>query len=409
MRGIPEASESSHLTLPALRAGPLPLPPMGGEGFVRGRKVSNLFPLVRSLLRALSAEAAHRLTVAALGQGLGGLVAGRAEPDPAILGQTLWGREFPNPIGIAAGFDKDAQVPDALLRLGCGFAETGTVTPRPQQGNPKPRIFRLDEDAAVINRLGFNSRGLELTLARLRKRRRVGVVGVNLGKNRDSTDAAADYLDGVRRVGQLADYFVINVSSPNTPGLRDLQRREILDDLLRQVIAARDTAAPGTPLLVKIAPDLSPEEQADIAALSGPSGIDGIVIANTTIARPANLRSRSANEPGGLSGKPLFAPSTVLLGDVYRLTNGKIPLIGVGGVSSAEDAYAKIRAGASLVQLYTALVFEGPGLIGRIKRGLAELLRRDGFSAIGEAIGADHVVASPSLDQRGRHQTSRQA
>jgi dihydroorotate dehydrogenase len=359
--------------------------------------VPDLYPLIRALLRALPAEAAHRLTLSALANGLGGLVAQRGEPDPPSLKQTLWARDFPNPIGIAAGFDKDAQVPDALLRLGCGFAETGTVTPRPQPGNPKPRIFRLYEDDAVINRMGFNSLGLAPTVARLRTRARRGVVGVNLGKNRDSTDAAADYLEGVRRVGPLADYFVINVSSPNTPGLRDLQRREVLDDLLRQLVAARDEAAPGTPLLVKIAPDLSPNERADIAALAGPSGVDGIVIANTTVARPQGLQSVAAGEQGGLSGKPLFAPSTALLGEIYRLTGGKLPLIGVGGIASADDAYAKIRAGASLVQFYTALVFQGPALIGRIKRGLAELLRRDGFANIAEAVGADHVLASPAL------------
>jgi len=363
----------------------------------------DLYPLLRPLLRALPAEAAHRLTLRGLSWGLGGLVAGRNDRDPPSLRQTLWGREFPNPIGIAAGFDKNAEVPDALLQLGFGFAETGTVTPRPQPGNPKPRIFRLYQDQAVINRMGFNSRGLEPTLARLRARPRVGVVGVNLGKNRDSEDAAADYLEGVRRVGALADYFVINVSSPNTPGLRDLQRRETLDDLLRQLVAARDETAPGTPLLVKIAPDLSSEERADIAALAAPSGIDGIVIANTTVARPPRLRSSEAGEPGGLSGKPLFAPSTALLGEIYRLTDGKLPLIGVGGIASAEDAYAKIRAGASLVQLYTALVFAGPALVGRIKRGVADLLRRDGFSAIAEAIGADHVLASAVNHQASQH------
>lgn len=354
----------------------------------------DLYPLIRPLLRALPAEGAHRLTLAALGCGLGGLVAGRAEPDPASLGQTLWGRDFPNPVGIAAGFDKDAQVPDMLLRLGFGFAETGTVTPRPQPGNPKPRLFRLDDDAAVINRLGFNSRGLDQTVARLRVRRRRGIVGVNLGKNRDTADDAADYLDGVRRVGALADYLVINVSSPNTPGLRDLQRRDILGGLLTRLAAARDEAAPGTPLLVKIAPDLTPAERADIAALAPETGIDGIVIGNTTIARPPGLRSAAAGEQGGLSGPPLFAPSTALLGEIYRLTGGRIPLVGVGGIASAADAYAKIRAGASLVQLYTALVFQGPALVGRIKRGLAELLRRDGFPSITTAIGADHVLAS---------------
>jgi dihydroorotate dehydrogenase len=367
-------------------------------------RVADLYPLIRPLLRALPAEAAHRLTLAGLACGCGGWFGGKVGPDPPNLGQVLWGREFPNPIGLAAGFDKDARAPDALLRLGFGFGETGTVTPRPQRGNPKPRVFRLHEDGAVINRLGFNSRGLEPTLARLRARPRKGIVGVNLGKNRDSPDPAADYLEGVRRVGALADYFVINVSSPNTPGLRDLQRREILDDLLQQAVSARDAAAPGTPLLVKIAPDLLPEERADIAALAVPGGIDGLLVANTTVARPPGLRSVHAAEPGGLSGRPLFAPSTALLAEIYQLTEGKIPLVGVGGIASAADAYAKIRAGASLVQLYTALVFEGPALIGRIKHGLDELLRRDGFTAIGEAIGADHMIASPL-----RHPASRQA
>ena len=353
------------------------------------------YPLIRPLLRALPAEGAHRLTLAVLGCGLGPLLAGRPEPDPPSLKQTLWGRVFPNPVGIAAGFDKDAQIPDAMLRLGFGFAETGTVTPRPQKGNAKPRIFRLYEDDAVINRLGFNNLGLDQTLARLRARPRPagnrGIVGVNLGKNRDTADDVADYLDGVRRVGTLADYFVINVSSPNTPGLRDLQRRDILGDLLRRVVVARDESAPGTPLLVKIAPDLTEAERTDIAALAPQTGIDGIVVANTTIARPPSLRSPQAGEAGGLSGKPLFAPSTALLAEIYRLTGGAIPLVGVGGIASAADAYAKIRAGASLVQLYTALVFHGPALVGRIKRGLAELLRRDGFSSIGAAVGADHV------------------
>jgi dihydroorotate dehydrogenase len=359
--------------------------------------VPDLYPLIRPLLWALPPETAHRLSVTGLRWGLGRLVAGRPEPDPPSLGQTLWGRIFPNPIGIAAGFDKEAQVPDALLRLGLGFAETGTVTPRPQTGNPQPRLFRLPEDGAVINRLGFNSAGLEPTLARLRSRRRTGIVGVNLGKNRTTEDTAADYLEGIRQIGGLVDYLVINVSSPNTPGLRELQRRDILDDLLRRLVRARDAAAPGTPLLVKIAPDLTPTEVADIAALAGPSGVDGLVVANTTVARPPGLRSPHAGEQGGLSGRPLFGPSTALLREIYELTEGSIPLIGVGGITSATDAYAKIRAGASLVQLYTALVFEGPGLIGRIKRDLAELVLQDGFDSIAQAVGADHVLASSDI------------
>jgi len=350
--------------------------------------VPGLYGLVRPLLRALPPEAAHRLTLAALAAGLGGTA---ANPDPAILRQRLWGRDFPNPVGISAGFDKDAQTPEALLRLGFGFVEIGTVTPRPQPGNPKPRVFRLEADGGLINRLGFNSGGLDAALARLaRRRREAGIVGVNVGKNRDSTDAVADYVEGVRRAAPLADYLVVNVSSPNTPGLRDLQTRAVLAELLLAVVKARDGTGARPPLLVKIAPDLSPEERADIAAVALSSDIDGIIVSNTTVARPPGLRSPAASEAGGLSGRPLFAASTALLGDIYRLTEGRLPLIGVGGVASAADAYAKIRAGASLVQLYTALVFAGPALLGDIKTGLAVFLRRDGFASVAEAVGADH-------------------
>ena len=353
--------------------------------------MSDLYPLIRPLLRGLPPEAAHRLTLAALAAGLGGRA---PEPDPPILAQRLWGRDFPNPIGIAAGFDKDARVPDALLRLGFGFAEIGTVTPRPQPGNPKPRVFRLETDGALINRLGFNSGGLDAVIARLSARPHRGVVGVNLGKNRDSADPIADYAEGVRRTAALADYLVVNVSSPNTPGLRDLQARDTLETLLRALLSARAETGAAPPLLVKIAPDLTAEERADIAAVALATGIDGIIVSNTTIARPPGLRSPQAREAGGLSGRPLFAPSTALLADIYRLTGGKLPLVGVGGVASAEDAYAKIRAGASLVQLYTALVFAGPALLHKIKRGLAELLRRDGFASVAEAVGTDAPVAA---------------
>jgi dihydroorotate dehydrogenase len=349
--------------------------------------VADLYRLVWPLLRTLPPETAHRLTVAALAAGFGDHT---SESDPPSLRQRLWGLDFPNPVGIAAGFDKDARAPAALLRLGFGFVETGTVTPRPQPGNPKPRVFRLDEDGAVINRMGFNSGGLDALVGRLAGRdRTAGIVGVNIGRNRDSADAAADYIDGVRRAAPVADYLVVNVSSPNTPGLRDLQARAVLESLLRQLLGARAETGVSVPLLVKIAPDLAPEERADIAAVALATGIDGIVIANTTIARPPGLHSRYAQEAGGLSGSPLFAASTALLAEMHRLTEGRIPLVGVGGVASAADAYAKIRAGASLVQLYTALVFAGPGLVGDIKRGLAELLRRDGFGSVGEAVGAD--------------------
>jgi dihydroorotate dehydrogenase len=349
--------------------------------------VPDIFPLARPLLRALPPETAHRLTLRALASGL----AGTGANDPAILHQRLWNRDFPNPIGIAAGFDKDALVPDALLLLGFGFAEIGTVTPRSQPGNPRPRVFRLDADRALINRLGFNSGGLDVVVERLRVRvGRGGTVGVNIGRNRDSADALSDYIEGVRRGAAVADYLVVNVSSPNTPGLRDLQAREALEALLRELVAAREATQRQVPLLVKIAPDLGEQERADIAAVALASGVDGIIVSNTTVARPPDLRSPQAREAGGLSGPPLFAPSSEILRDMYRLTQGRLPLVGVGGVASADDAYAKIRAGASLVQLYTALVFEGPGLLGRIKTGLADRLRRDGFSSIGDAVGADH-------------------
>jgi dihydroorotate dehydrogenase len=353
----------------------------------------DLYPLIRSLLRVLPPEAAHRLTLAGLAAGLGGRA---PAADPPALAQRLWGRDFPNPIGIAAGFDKEARAPDALLRLGFGFAEIGTVTPRPQPGNPKPRVFRLEADAALINRLGFNSGGLDRVVARLAGRSRRGsagaIVGINLGKNRDSADLVADYAEGVRRTAALADYLVVNVSSPNTPGLRELQARGALEALLRALLAARAETGSAPPLLVKIAPDLTPEERADIAAVALVTGIDGIIVSNTTVARPPGLISSQAGEAGGLSGRPLFAPSTAVLADMYRLTGGGLPLVGVGGIADAEDAYTKIRAGASLVQLYTALVFAGPDLLHRIKAGLAELLRRDGFASVAEAVGVDTPI-----------------
>jgi dihydroorotate dehydrogenase len=354
----------------------------------------DVYPLIRPLLFRLSAESAHDLTLKALESGLWRLAAGTERPAPQELSQQLWGLDFANPVGLAAGFDKDARVPQAMLRLGFGFIEIGTVTPRPQRGNEKPRLFRLDEDRAVINRMGFNSGGLDAVIERLLAQSRpAGIVGINLGKNRDSEDAARDYEEGIGRAAPLADFLVVNISSPNTPGLRDLQRRANLESLLARLIAARAASGLRPPLLVKIAPDLSPEERVDIAEVALAAGIDGLVIGNTTLARPAGLKSAAAREAGGLSGAPLFAPSTALLAEMYRLTGGRLPLVGVGGIGSAEDAYAKIRAGASLVELYTALVFEGPALVRRIIFGLARLLRRDGFTRVGEAVGAD---AAPS-------------
>jgi len=350
--------------------------------------MASVYRLIRPALRRLPPEAAHELTLRALELGAArflGESAGR-EPDPPTLARRLWGLDFPNPVGLAAGYDKNARVPDAMLQLGFGFVEIGTVTPRRQPGNPKPRLFRLEEDRAIINRMGFNNGGLDAMVGRLSKRARSGIVGVNLGRNRDTEDAAADYAEGVLRTACLADYLVVNVSSPNTPGLRELQGREILATLLQRLMRAREEAGRRVPLLVKIAPDLTLDERRDIAQVVLDIGIDGLIVSNTTVARP-DLVSRHAHEAGGLSGRPLSAPSTELVADMYRLSRGRLPLIGVGGIASAADAYAKIRAGASLVQLYTALVFSGPDLVSQIKSGLVDLAQRDGFGSIAEAVG----------------------
>jgi dihydroorotate dehydrogenase len=309
--------------------------------------------------------------------------------DP-VLASRHWDLDFPNPLGLAAGFDKNGEVPDAMLALGFGFTEIGSVTPRPQPGNPKPRLFRLSQDDAVINRMGFNNSGLDAVAGRLAARARRGVVGANLGKNKDTEDAASDYVKGVETLGPLADYLVINVSSPNTPGLRALQGRAPLAALIGRTREAVAKLPAAKPLLLKIAPDLTEEDRVDIADVALASGLDGLIVSNTTITRPASLRSAVATETGGLSGAPLFAPSTKLLGEMYKLTGGKILLIGVGGIGSGQQAYAKIRAGASLLQLYSALVYGGPTLIPRINRDLAALLKRDGFATLTEAIGVDH-------------------
>jgi len=342
-----------------------------------------------TLLRRLPPEVAHRATVRGLALGLGPR---RHMPDPPRLATRLWGRTFPNPVGLAAGFDKNAEVPDAMLALGFGFVEVGTVTPRPQPGNPKPRLFRLEEDQGVINRLGFNSEGLaavERRLAKRRDRRGFGKVGANIGRNRETGDEIEDYVEGVRALAPLVDYLVVNISSPNTPGLRELQRMNAVERLMERVLPARAEVAPRDPppLLLKIAPDLTQQERADLAQAALASHIDGLVVANTTVARPDTLVSGDAHEPGGLSGRPLRGASTQLIADMARLTGGRIPIVGVGGISSGADAYAKIRAGASLVQLYTALVFEGPRLVTRIKRELDALLVRDGFASVAEAVG----------------------
>jgi dihydroorotate dehydrogenase len=351
--------------------------------------VIDLPRLAMPALRLLPPETAHRLTIRALASGL---ARGRPEPDPPSLRIRLWGRDFPNPVGLAAGFDKNAEVPDAMLGFGFGFVETGTVTPRPQPGNPPPRLFRLSEDQALINWLGFNNDGLEAMRARLAARRgRPGLVGANLGKNRDSDDATADYVLGVTALAPWVDYLVVNVSSPNTPGLRDLQRKATLTALIARLQDVRAAAVPHNPppLLLKIAADLTEGERLEIAEAVFETGIDGLIVSNTTIARPPELKSAHAKAVGGLSGRPLFAPSTALLAEMRRLTGGRVPVIGVGGIASGAGAYAKIRAGASLVQLYTALVFAGPRLAGGIKTELAALLARDGFASIADAVGAD--------------------
>ena len=348
----------------------------------------NFYHLARSALFALDPETAHRAAVLALKAGLLDAYARKDEP---ILATRVWNLDFPNPLGLAAGFDKNAEVPDAVLGLGFGYAEIGTVTPRPQAGNPRPRLFRLVADRALINRLGFNNDGLEAVAERLARRTRRGIVGANIGQNKNSADPIADYTTGAARLSPLADYIVVNVSSPNTPGVRALQGREPLARLLGAVKEARDRAVPKSPppLLVKIAPDLADEDLSDIAAVARALPIDGLIATNTTIVRPPGLEDLQRGEIGGLSGKPLFEPSTRVLASLFKLTGGALPLIGVGGVGSGQEAYAKIRAGASLVQLYTALVYEGPGLVGAIKRDLAALLRRDGFTSLQAAVGAD--------------------
>ncbi len=351
----------------------------------------NLFALTRPFLYQLSPECAHNLSLAALRFGLGPKYRAAAEDALKI---TLWGREFPNPLGLAAGYDKDAGVIGPMLDIGFGFVEVGTITPRPQPGNPKPRLFRLDEDHGVINRLGFNSKGAEVAAQNLdhwRASGRPGIVGVNIGKNKESIDAAADYGTAAARLGSYADYLVMNVSSPNTPGLRDLQAVAELEALIDAVgEALGKLEGPSPPVLVKISPDMSDETLADVTALAVKGRMDGLIIANTTIDRPDHLRARDRDEPGGLSGRPLFTKSTRVLAECWRALGGTVPLIGVGGIGSAADAYAKIRAGASLVALYSSLVFEGPALVPRILSGLGPLLRADGFTAISEAVGAAH-------------------
>ena len=348
--------------------------------------MSALQSLGARALGLIDPETAHGLALAALRAGLGGR--DPAPPDP-VLATRLAGIAMDNPIGLAAGFDKDAVAPAALLRAGFGFVECGTTTPRPQGGNPRPRLFRLREDRAVINRMGFNNAGLEAFAANLAAQRR-GMVGANIGANKDSPDRIADYVLGLERLWGLADYFTLNVSSPNTPGLRELQGRGALDDMLGRVaeVRARLETDGAYPIFLKVAPDLNDGDVEDIVEATARHGLDGLIVANTTLARPSSLRGRAKTETGGLSGAPLMAASTALLGRFRAAAAGRLALVGVGGVASGADAYAKIRAGAEAVQLYTALAYRGPGLVREIKRDLAALLRADGFATVAEAVGA---------------------
>jgi dihydroorotate dehydrogenase len=335
-------------------------------------------------LRGLDPEDAHRLAILGLKLGLGP----RGGADDPILATEIAGLSLPNPVGLAPGFDKDAEVHGPMLCAGFGFVECGTVTPRPQAGNPRPRLFRLSEDRAVINRMGFNNRGLEAFAGRL-ARRGPGVVGANIGANKDSEDRIGDYVTGLTRLWGLASYFTINISSPNTPGLRALQTKAALEELLGRLAEARGALPPAgrVPMFLKVAPDLAAGEVETIAEACAAGGLAGIMVANTTVSRPA-LLSRYRDETGGLSGAPLMALSTRVLGEFAQAAAGRLALVGVGGIGSGAQAYAKIRAGAGAVQLYSALVFEGPGLVTRIKRELAERLRADGFASVRAAVGA---------------------
>ena len=340
-----------------------------------------IFRLIRPLAFALDAEIAHRATIAGLR-----LIPARPLPEFApCLASEVAGLRFASPVGLAAGFDKDGEVPDAMLSLGFGFVEIGTVTPRAQPGNPKPRLFRLSEDRAVINRMGFNNRGQPRALERLSKRARRGILGVNIGANKDSSDRIADYVAGVRTMAPVADYLTLNISSPNTPGLRDLQAGGELLELLAAVCEAR--GASGPPLFLKVAPDLAEGDHQRIVRAAIDQRIDALIVANTTVSRPP-MRSRHASEPGGLSGAPLKALALEALRNFRSASGGEIALIAVGGIENADDAWARIIAGASLVQLYSALVYEGPGLAMRIARGLERRLEREGFANIGDAVGS---------------------
>ncbi len=354
----------------------------------------DLYPFAKPFIHSLDPERAHGLTISLLSRGITGTA--RRARSFKILKTSVFGLSFDNPIGLAAGFDKDAEAITGAQKMGFGFVEAGTVTPAPQPGNDKPRLFRLSRDRAVINRFGFNSKGVEAFAGNLESRRTINahaVVGANVGANKNSDDRTADYVTCIDRLYGLCDYFTVNISSPNTPGLRALQSKAALEDLIGRVLDVRSakqkSGSERTPILVKIAPDLLDRDITDIAEVALSTDIDGLIVSNTTIERPESLRSVDKSQTGGLSGKPLFAPSTEMLRRIYTATGGQKPLIGVGGIASAADAYTKIRAGASLVQLYSAMVYEGPSLVERVKSGLAHALKKDGFSSVKNAVGSD--------------------
>lgn len=341
--------------------------------------------LLRPLLFAVDPERAHELTLRALESGL---YPKPERADDERLAVALWDLRFPNPVGVAAGFDKDARVFPALLALGCGYAEVGTLTPQPQAGNPKPRVFRLIAERAIINRLGFNNGGHAAALGRLRRWSGRGIVGVNIGANKDQPDRAADYVRGIEVFAPVASYITVNISSPNTPGLRDLQAPAQLGALLERIMAARERqSGRKVPIVVKLAPDIAEEDLPAIVSQLIAHSVDGIAVSNTTLTRTGVAGARHAAEPGGLSGRPLFQRATVMLARVYRLTGGRVPLVGIGGIDSGETALAKIEAGASLLQLYTGLVYEGPELIGRIKAHLAAAVAAKGLASLSALTG----------------------
>lgn len=347
-----------------------------------------VFELARPLLYALDPEQAHELTLKSLETGIHPRP---AAPDDSRLGVKVWGLNLPNALGIAAGFDKDARVPGAILGMGFGHAEIGTVTPRPQEGNPRPRVYRLIRDRALINRLGFNNAGHAAALARLQRSRPGGVVGINVGANKDATDRAADYAAGVRAFYDVASYFTVNISSPNTPGLRDLQAPAALNELVGRVLQVREdmmaAGKPRRPVVVKLAPDIAQDDLEPITKVLEARGVDGIAVSNSTLARERLQDTVLAKEAGGISGRPLFHRSTVVLARVYMLTGGRIPLIGIGGIDSGATAIAKLEAGATLLQLYTGLVYEGPGLLGRIKQEMLAHLAREKLERISDLTG----------------------